>query len=116
MRHQQKNPQDYHLAFSVSQRVREFGIRIAIGAGRARVLRTVLGEGALLVAIALVVGAAASMALGRVLSGLLYGVSPLDAASMVTAAAILGVVALGAALLPALRATRIHPTEALKGD
>ena len=104
------------LAFSVSQRVREFGIRMAVGADQGSVLRSVLGEGALLVAVALGLGVVASVGLGRFLSGLLYQVDPVDPMSMATAGAVLGVVALGAALLPALRATRIHPSEALRGE
>jgi putative ABC transport system permease protein len=104
------------LAFSVSQRVREFGIRMAVGADQGTVLRSVLGEGVLLVVAALVLGAAASATLGRFLAGLLYQVGPSDPVSMVMAAAVLGVVALGAALLPAVRATRIDPSEALRGE
>lgn len=104
------------LAFSVSQRVREFGIRMAVGADQATVLRNVMGEGALLVSVALVLGVGAAAVLGRFLAGLLYQVDPLDPASMAMAATVLGVVALGAALLPALRATRIHPSEALRGE
>jgi predicted permease len=104
------------LAFSVGQRVREFGIRMAIGADRSSVLWNVLGEGVLLVGGALVLGVLASMLLGRFLDGLLYQVDSVDPMSMLAAAAILGVVALAAALLPAVRATRIHPTEALRSQ
>lgn len=104
------------LAFSVSQRVREFGIRMALGADQRTVLGSVLGEGAALVSIALVLGAGGALALGRFLSSLLFNVDPLDAVSLVTAASILGAVALAASLLPALRATRIHPSEALKAE
>jgi putative ABC transport system permease protein len=104
------------LAFSVSQRVREFGIRMAVGARRGSVLWNVLAEGVLLVAIALVLGVGASLGLGRFLSGLLYQVDTVDAASMAVAGALLGAVALAAALVPALRATQIHPSEALKGE
>jgi predicted permease len=104
------------LAFSVSQRVREFGVRMAVGADHGTVLRSVLSEGVVMVVVALVLGVAAALVLGRFLAGLLFGVGPVDAVSMVTAALVLGTVALGAALLPALRATRIHPSEALKGE
>jgi len=104
------------LAFSVSQRVREFGIRMAVGADRGTVLRSVLREGALMIAVALAIGVAASLFLGRFLSGLLYEVDAVDLPSMLVAAAALAGVAIGAALMPALRATRIHPTEALRGD
>lgn len=104
------------LAFSVSQRVREFGIRMAVGADRESVLRNVLGEGVLLVVVALAIGVAASLGLGRFLSGLLYQIDPVDPVSMAAAGAVLAAVAIGAALLPALRATRIHPSEALRGE
>lgn len=104
------------LAFSVSQRVREFGIRMALGADRGAVLRDVLGEGALLVVVALVIGGAAALFLGRFLAGLLFGISPMDPISLVAAALALGSVALFAALLPALRATRIQPSEALRAE
>ncbi|MEX2049478.1 MAG: ADOP family duplicated permease [Gemmatimonadota bacterium] len=104
------------LAFSVGQRVREFGIRMAVGADRSSVLRNVLGEGVLLVGAALLVGVAASLLLGRFLEGLLYQEDPVDPIAMAMAAVVLGSVALAAALLPALRATRIHPTEALRAQ
>ena len=104
------------LGFSVSRRVREFGVRMALGADRASVLLSVLGEGALLLVIGLALGALGAVAVGRFLSGLLFGVQPIDPASLASAAAVLGVVALVASLLPALRATRIEPTEALKGE
>lgn len=104
------------LAFSVSQRVREFGIRMAVGADRGSVLRDVLGEGAILVAVALVIGTGAALLLGRFLSSLLFGVSPVDPLSLAVAAVALGTVALFAALLPAIRATRIQPSEALRAE
>jgi len=104
------------LAFSVSQRVREFGIRIALGADRGSVLRNVLGEGALLVGVALALGWLGALVLGRFVAGLLFGVEPMDPASLAAAAVALGGVALAAALLPALRATRVHPSEALKAE
>jgi putative ABC transport system permease protein len=104
------------LAFSVSQRVKEFGIRMALGADRRSVLANVMGEGILMVAVGLVVGGGAALVLGRFLSGLLFGVDPTDTASMAAAALLLGAVALVSTLFPALRATRIHPSEALKGE
>lgn len=103
------------LAFTVSQRTREFGIRMAIGADRGSVLRKVLGEGLVLVGVALVLGVAGSLAFGRLLTGLLFQARAVDVPTMLGAGAVLGLVAVGAALLPAIRATRIHPTEALRG-
>lgn len=104
------------LAFSVSQRVREFGIRMALGADRGSVLRSVLAEGALVAAVALLVGSAGALLLGRLVSGLLFGVRPVDPLSLAVSAGTLGAAALLASLLPALRATRIQPTEALSAE
>lgn len=104
------------LAFSVSQRIREFGIRIALGARRDDVLHSVLGEGLAMVGGALLAGAAATLLLGRLLSGLLYGVAVWDPVSMLLAASVLGGVAIGSAFLPALRATRTDPAVALRSE
>lgn len=104
------------LTFSVSQRVREFGIRIALGADPQSVLGSVLGEGARMVAGALVIGTGAALLLGRFLSAMLFDVGPMDPVSLVLAASVLAAVALVAAYLPARRATRIHPSEALRSD
>jgi predicted permease len=104
------------LAFSVSQRTREFGLRMAVGADRGRVLRTVLGEGATLVTLSLVIGGGVAIVGGRLLSGLLFGVEPLDAPTFAAAAVALGGVALVASYLPALHATRVDPMQALRSD
>ena len=104
------------LAFSVSQRTREFGLRMAVGADRGRVLRTVLGEGVALVLVALLLGGTAAALGARLLGGLLYGVEPFDAPTFAAAAAALGAVALLAAFLPAQRATRVDPVKALRSD
>jgi len=104
------------LAFSVSQRTKEFGVRMAIGADQVRVLRTVLGEGIALIAASLMLGGVVALLGGRLLSGLLFGVAPLDPASLALAALALGSVALVAALIPARRATRIDPIEALRAE
>jgi predicted permease len=104
------------LAFSVSQRTREFGLRMAVGADRGRVLRTVMGEGAALVLLSLLLGGGVAVVGARLLSGLLFGVQPLDPATFAGAAAALGAVALLAAFLPARRATRVDPIQALRAD
>lgn len=104
------------LAFSVSRRVREFGVRMALGADRTRLLWVVLREGAILVAVALAVGGAGAILLRRFMTGLLYGVQPVDPVSWALAGALLGTVAMAASLVPGLRATRIQPTEALAGE
>ncbi len=104
------------LAFSVSQRFREFGIRMAVGADRGSVLRSVLGEGLILLAGALVLGAGAALVLGGAMADFLFEVQPTDPLTMALAGTVLGVVALAATLLPALRATRIDPCEALRAE
>ncbi|HET9949739.1 MAG TPA: ADOP family duplicated permease [Longimicrobiales bacterium] len=104
------------LGFSVSQRVREFGVRMALGADRRAVLGIVMGEGAALLAVGLAMGAVAALSLGRFLSGLLFGVGTVDAPSLASAAGLLALAALAAALLPAVRATRVQPTDALKSE
>lgn len=104
------------LAFSVSQRTREFGLRMAIGADRGSVLRTVLGEGVLLVALALVLGGAAAVLGARALGGLLFGIDPLDPLTFAGAATALALTAFVAAFLPARRATRVDPMQALRSD
>ena len=104
------------LAFSVTQRTREFGVRMAIGADRSSVLTSVLGDGLRLVAISLVLGIVAAAGLSRFLSGLLFDVEPVDPVSFTIAAALLAMVAMLSALLPALRATRVDPMQALRAD
>ncbi len=104
------------LAFSVGQRTREFGLRMAIGADRDMVLLSVLGEGTKLVALALVLGAVGAVALSRFLSGMLYGVEPVDPVAFGLAGVILSSVALLSAFFPALRATRVDPMQALRSE
>jgi predicted permease len=102
------------LALAVAQRTRELGIRIALGAERGQVVRLVLGQAMALAALGGVVGLAASAAAVRGLSALLYETAPLDAVSFGGAALVLMVAVILAALVPALRATRVSPLEALK--
>jgi ABC-type antimicrobial peptide transport system permease subunit len=89
---------------------------MAVGADRGRVLRTVMGEGAALVLLSLLLGGGVAVVGARLLSGLLFGVQPLDPATFAGAAAALGAVALLAAFLPARRATRVDPIQALRAD
>jgi putative ABC transport system permease protein len=104
------------LAFSVSQRTNELGIRIALGAERHTILRMILGEGTTMAAIGLVVGGLAAIPLSRLLSGLLFGVEPVDPLTIGVAAALLVIVALIAAWIPARAAMAVDPIRALRGD
>lgn len=102
------------LAFSVSQRTNEIGIRMALGAGRADVLWMVLREGLLLVAVGLALGTTAALLLGRLATSVLYGVEPGDPATLVCVGLVLLGVAAAACLLPARRATAVNPLVALR--
>lgn len=102
------------LACAVSERIRELGIRMALGARRGEVARLVIGRGLLLTAIGLALGLGAALAGGRVLTSMLYDVTPTDPATFaVTAATLLGI-ALLACLVPASRALRLDPAEILR--
>jgi putative ABC transport system permease protein len=102
------------LAYSVSQRTHEIGIRMALGATRADVLRVVVGEGLLLAAAGTLVGLGAAFALTRLLEGLIFGVKPTDPATLVLGVAVLLAASAAASTIPAMRATRIEPLEALR--
>jgi predicted permease len=102
------------LAFSVSQRTNELGIRLALGAERGAIRRMILGEGAAMALIGLAIGGLAAIPLSRFLSGLLFGVEPVDPLTIVTAAALLLGVALVAAWIPARAATAVDPMTALR--
>ncbi len=104
------------VSYSVGQRTRELGIRLALGAQREDVLRLVLGQGTRLIVIGLVLGLLASLALAGLLKNLLYGVAANDPATLGIVACSLGAVALAASYLPARRATRIDPLAALRED
>lgn len=102
------------LAYSVGQRRREIGIRIAVGARSTDILQLVIRRGLKLAAIGLLIGVVAALALARLMGSLLYGVSATDPLSLVVAILVLGLAALLACLLPALRATRVDPITALR--
>jgi putative ABC transport system permease protein len=104
------------LAYSVEQRAREFGVRIALGATRTNVMRLVLGSGARVVAIGGLVGLAAAAALSRTISMFLVGVEPLDPATFGSVALILAVTAAVATAAPAWKATRVDPVEAFRSE
>jgi putative ABC transport system permease protein len=104
------------LAFSVSQRTNELGIRLALGAERRTILRMILGEGAAMGVVGLIVGGVAAIPLSRFLAGLLFGVQPIDPPTIVLAAALLMTVALVAAWIPARAATAVDPMTALRNN
>jgi predicted permease len=101
---------------SVAQRTREFGVRVAIGASRGEIVRLALGEGSRLVAVGLVLGLALGLALARLASSLLFGLSTADPVTFVGAPALLLAVALGAAWVPARRASRVDPVACLRSE
>jgi predicted permease len=104
------------VSYSVAQRTREIGVRMALGAKEKDVLRLVLGEGALVIVVGLVVGLALAFAATRVVAGFLYGVGATDPLTFAGVPLLLGIVALGASYLPARRATKVDPNEALRAE
>ena len=102
------------IAYSVSQRTREIGIRMALGAQRTDTVRLVLSEGMLVTVIGLIFGLASSLVLTRFLSSLLFGVTPTDPLTFAGVAVLLAIVALAACYIPARRAMRIDPMVALR--
>jgi putative ABC transport system permease protein len=104
------------VAFSVTRRTKEIGIRVALGAQRSGVLRLIVGEGARLAVLGVAIGTAASFAITRLLSSLLFGVRATDPITFAGVAVLLCLVALLASYLPARRAMRLDPTIALRDE
>ena len=102
------------IAYSVAQRTREFGIRMALGATRDRIVRAVLLQGAAIGLVGVLVGVAGALAFTRTLQKFIYGVSPLDPVTFAAVSLLLVVVASVASVVPALRAVRLNPVAALR--
>ena len=104
------------VAYDVSQRTRELGVRVALGASGGAVLRLVVGEGVRVVAVGLALGAAVALALAGRVAPLLYEVSAKDPATYAGVIGVLLAVAVAASLAPAIRAARVDPNVALRTD
>ena len=104
------------LAYLVTTRTREIGIRLALGSGARQVFRLVLREGLVIIALGVGTGLLGAYALRSTLQNQLYGVEPLDPMVWLSVAVTLSVVALAACLIPAARATRVKPVVALKHE
>lgn len=104
------------MSYSVTQRTRELGIRMALGAARTRVLALVVGQGMALAVTGVVIGLAGALALTRLLSSQLFGIGATDLATYALVSLLLGVIAFAATLVPALRATRVDPVVALREE
>ena len=104
------------VAYSVAQRTHEIGVRVALGARHHDVLTLLVGEGMTLALVGAGIGLVAAVALTRVMSGLLFGVSPTDPATFAAIAAVLTIVALAASYIPARRSARIDPVVALRSE
>jgi len=102
------------MSYSVSQRTREIGIRIALGANRRTILGWVLKQGMLLSLVGVTIGTLAAIAFSRVLRGLLFGVAPTDVVTYLSVGGLLCIVALLACYIPARRATKVNPINVLK--
>jgi putative ABC transport system permease protein len=104
------------MSYSVSRRAHEIGIRLSLGANRVSVLSMVVGQGMLLALAGSMAGVAGSLALSRLMKGLLYGVRPFDPITLAAVIAALSLVALLSSSVPAMRATRIDPMTALRAE
>jgi ABC-type antimicrobial peptide transport system permease subunit len=104
------------ISYSVSQRTREIGVRVALGAQRTNVLGLIVRQGALLAALGLAIGLVGALGVTRFLRSMLFGVSPFDPVSFTTVAVLLSVIAFLASYLPARRAARVDPIEALRQE
>jgi putative ABC transport system permease protein len=104
------------MAYAVSQRTRELGIRLALGARPSTVRALVLGQGMVLASLGIGLGLVVALALGRLLVGLLYGVQPADPRVLAAVTGLLASASVVACLVPAIRATRVNPVDALRSE
>ena len=104
------------VAYSVSQRTREIGVRMALGAQRGAVHRLILKEAGLLAGMGIVLGLACSIGAAALMKGLLFGVQAWDVSTLAGVAAVLGCFALLASFIPARRAARVNPVDALRSE
>jgi ABC-type lipoprotein release transport system permease subunit len=104
------------ISYAVTQRTRELGVRMALGASRRRVLGMVVAQGARLAITGVAIGSIVAVALSRVLASLLYGIQATDPATFIVVPIALGLVAIAASWIPARRATRVDPSTALRAD
>jgi ABC-type antimicrobial peptide transport system permease subunit len=104
------------MAYAVVQRTRELGVRVALGAAPARLVRLVLRQALVYLALGLAIGLAGARVLGRFVEGLLFEVTPHDVSTYVVVTAILAIAGLLAALAPALRASRVDPVSSLRAE
>jgi ABC-type antimicrobial peptide transport system permease subunit len=104
------------VAYSVSQRTREIGVRMALGAQPGAIYRLVLREAGWLTGIGIVIGLACAVAAAALMRGLLFGVRPWDLSTLSIVATVLGLSALAASYVPARRAASVSPVEALRAE
>jgi ABC-type antimicrobial peptide transport system permease subunit len=104
------------MSYMVVRRTNEIGIRMTLGASRGEIVGMIVRETGWLLTAGLAAGAALSLAAGRAASSMLFGLKPYDPVTLALAAALLALVALAAGYVPALRASRLNPTEALREE
>ena len=104
------------VSYTTTQRMREFGIRIAVGATRGHVMTVVFRHGLMLTLAGTVTGVGAALLLTRVLTQLLFQISPFDATSFTLSVVLLGLISVAACVIPALRAARLDPVDALRSE
>jgi putative ABC transport system permease protein len=102
------------MAYSVTQRTKEIGIRMALGAQWAQVMRLVMGQSLVLIGVGIVLGVAGAAAVTRYLEGMLFGLTPLDPSTFIVVSLFFAVIALVASYLPARRATKVDPLVSLR--